>query len=107
MTASPDTVAGTVNGFTLSVGGGTGTLGPSGSSFSGGIMTFLDDSNSSANQGFYLTGATFLGSLDFIADFRIRVLQNQQGASGGGAAAAKVMSFKSGNQRGLHMDTGF
>src|SRR2546427_3887026 len=30
MTFSPDTVAGTVNGFTLGVAAGTGTLGPSG-----------------------------------------------------------------------------
>src|SRR2546423_13015954 len=51
MKFSPDTVAGTVNGFTLNVAAGTGTYGPSGSTFAGGIMTFLDDYNSSSDQG--------------------------------------------------------
>src|SRR5436190_3232343 len=54
MTFSPDTLAGTVNGHTLGVATGTGTYGGSGSTFSGGIMTFLDDGNSSGNQGYFL-----------------------------------------------------
>jgi len=103
MTASPDTVAGTVNGFTLNVAAGNGDNGPSGSTFSGGIMTFLDNGNSSGDQGFFLPSSSTLliGSTAYLADFRIRVLQDNLPASTG-----KIMSFKSnGNGRGLHMDT--
>src|SRR5436189_4424550 len=45
MTVSPETAAGTLYGNTLTPDSGTGTQGPSGSTFSGGIMTFLDDAN--------------------------------------------------------------
>src|SRR6185436_13149115 len=48
MTFSPETTAGTLHGNTLSPDTGTGTQGPSGSVFSGGIMTFLDDAASSS-----------------------------------------------------------
>src|SRR5438067_175221 len=77
MTFSPDTVAGTVNGFTLNVASGTGDNGPSGSTFSGGIMTFLDNSNSSGDQGYFLpsTSTLLIGSANYLCDFRIRMLQ--------------------------------
>jgi hypothetical protein len=102
MTASPDTLAGTVNGHILSVAGGTGTYGPSGSTFSGGIMTFLDDGASSGNQGYFLppSDTLLIGSANYLCDFRIRVLQQNLPYPGG----SKIMSFKSGNGRGLHMD---
>src|SRR5258705_5733117 len=97
MTSSPDTVAGTVNGFTLN-GGAAG----SGSTFSGGIMTFLDNTTS-GNYGYYLAPSSTLliGSTAYLADFRITVLQDNAPATG------KLMSFKSNSQgRGLDMDTG-
>src|SRR6185436_15146042 len=48
MTFSPETAAGTLYGNTLTPDTGTGTQGPSGSVFSGGIMNFLDDAASSS-----------------------------------------------------------
>ena len=104
MDAPPDQAAGTVNGFTLAVAGGNGTNGPSGSTFSNGVMTFLDDANSSGPQGYFLPPESTLlsGSPNFIADFRIQILQPNQGTGG-----SKLMSFKSTNGRGLHMDPGF
>src|SRR5262249_42891787 len=107
MDFSLETLAGTANGFTLALETGTGTQGPSGSVFSGGIMTFLDDGASSGNQGFYVPPSSALlnSSPNFLCDFRIQVLQDQTGAQG--ASRAKVMSFKSVNGRGLHMDKNF
>src|SRR5687768_6098414 len=69
MTAPPDTAAGTVNGFTVAVATGTGTNGPSGSTFSNGVMTFLYDANSSGNQGYFLPPDSTLlgGSPNFLA----------------------------------------
>ncbi len=83
MTASPDTVPGTVNGHTLLVATGSGTNGPSGSTFAGGIMTFLDNNLSSGNQGFYIgsgnTGGAWMGaSSNFNVDFYMRVLQSNE-----------------------------
>src|SRR5689334_317588 len=82
MIFSPDIAAGTVNGFVLDLPFGYGTFGPSGSTFSGGVMTFLDDSLSSGNQGYFCTNTALLSSLDFLCDFRIRVLQDTVGSGG-------------------------
>jgi hypothetical protein len=103
MNASPTTLAGTANGNTLSIADptGNGTYGPEGWVYSGGIGTFLDDSNSSGNQGLAVTGTWMNGSVSYTADYKIQVLGNQAGSGG-----KKSLSFWTGGVgRGLQLNT--
>jgi hypothetical protein len=107
MNASPTTPAGTTFGNVLFIAdpGGTGTNGPEGFTYSGGIATFLDDANSSGNQGLAVgdnTQAAWLqGSSNYTADFRIQILGDTTGTGG-----RKTLSFWSTNGRGLQMNNG-
>ena len=90
------------NAGTLASGYNGGTYGNDGMEFSGGIMTFLDDAQSSGNQGIW-SDQIMIGSSEFICDFSIKVLQDQSPAWG---SKAKSMSFWSTQGRGLQIDRG-
>jgi hypothetical protein len=106
MTNDPTTVGGTLNGNILYVitGAGSGTNGATGFTYSGGIATFLDDSNSSGNQGIYsgdnTQSAWLQGSSNYTFDMKMQML----GTSTGGNGGQKDMSFWSSNGRGLRFD---
>jgi hypothetical protein len=107
MNSSPTALAGTTFGNVLFIADptGNGTFGPEGWVYSAGIGEFLDDANSSGNQGLAVgttaQAAWLQGSSNYSADMRIQVLADQQGSAG-----RKSMSFWSGNGRGLQIDTG-
>lgn len=109
MNSTPELPAGTLNGNVMSATGaggsanGTGTNGPSGFVYSGGIGTFLDDANSSGNQGMRLNGAgVLLGATGYTADIRIRWLQ---GTAGNGGQKSMGFAGNTGAGRGLRVDS--
>jgi hypothetical protein len=104
MDVSPELATGTATGHTLTHADGTGTNGPSGFAFNAGYGVFLDDSNSSSNQGLLMNDAgSWLGHNGYTADIRIKVLMDTMGNGG-----EKSMGFagEPDNGRGLLLDPG-
>jgi hypothetical protein len=88
-------------------GGGTGTYGTDGFNYSGGVAEFLDDTNSSSNQGTAIHGAQFqalVGTGTYTVDMRIRWLSGT-----GGNGSQKSMGFQGASSagRGLRLDNGW
>lgn len=88
-------------------GGGSGTYGPDGFDYSGGIATFLDNASSSSNQGTALHGAAFealAGTGGYTVDMRIKWLS---GCGGNGSQKSMGFAGAGGVGRGLRVDSGW
>lgn len=97
--------AGTINdtAMIMPAGAGTGTNGPDGFNYEDGIATFLDDSNSSGNQGVALidTGNVLLGTGGYTVDMSIRWLAGNDGT---GSQRAMGFAGAAGQGRGVEFD---
>jgi hypothetical protein len=105
MDVSPELVGGTLYGNVMEHADGSGTYGPSGFVFADGIATFLDDGNSSGNQGLRLNNAAgALGTNGYVADMRIKWLA---GCEGNGAQKSMGFAGNNGDGRGIRIDNGW